>query len=209
MREHIVAVFESDASAAEALRALEGIGIPASAIRRYKSGRWDETAVGTSKLETTSTTHLSGGFWAWLFGEEHEGATSDVFSINPALSVASMDKCDDGATTDTITVPGATNAADSQERVQAMAAAGVNVIVVETLPATVAGGWHKVPLWISLNASWEVLMELVRAIERSPTRIFIDDVHFHSPVVIAHPAASPIQASTVYGFSAANAGAGT
>jgi hypothetical protein len=138
----------------------------------------------------------------------------DLAGSLPALRVASVDKRDDGGTTDTITLPGATDAvaaADLQERVQAMAAAaGVNLTAVETLPATVAGGFHKVPLRISLNASWPVLMELVRAIERSPTRIFIDDVHFHSPVVLVHPTTPPIQASMVlYGFRPANAGAGT
>jgi general secretion pathway protein M len=141
----------------------------------------------------------------------------DLAGSVPALRAASTDKRDDGASTDTITLPGATGAtgavaaADLQERVQAMAAAaGVNVTAVETLPATVAGAWHKVPQRISLNASWPVLMELVRAIERSPTRIFIDDVHFHSPVVVVRPAAPPIQASMVlYGVRPANAGAGT
>jgi hypothetical protein len=88
--------------------------------------------------------------------------------------------------------------------------ANITRILPDALPATVAGGWHKVPLRISLNASWQVLMELVHAIERSPTRIFIDDIHFLSPVVVAHPAASPIQASVVlYDFRPADAGAGT
>ena len=87
------------------------------------------------------------------------------------------------------------------------ASAGVNLTAVETLPATTAEGWHKVALRISLNASWQVLMELVGAIQRSPTRIFIDDVHFRSPVVVAHPGALPIQASMVlYGFRLADPG---
>ncbi|MDR3529055.1 MAG: type II secretion system protein GspM [Rhodopila sp.] len=138
----------------------------------------------------------------------------DLAASLPALRVASADKRDDGAATDTITLPGTTDAvaaADLQERVQAMAAAaGVNLTAVETLPASAAGGWHKVSLRISLNASWQVLMELVRAIERSPTRIFVDDVHFHSPVVVSHPAALPIQASMVlYGFRPVDGGTGT
>jgi general secretion pathway protein M len=112
-------------------------------------------------------------------------------------------------------LPGATDAvaaADLQERVQAMASsAGVNLTAAETLPPAPAGDrWHKVSLRISLNASWPVLMQLVRAIEQSPIRILIDDVHFHSAVVVAHPAAMPIQASMVlYGFRAADAGPGT
>jgi hypothetical protein len=64
MTEHIIAIFESDASAAEAARKLEGIGIPASTIRRYEAGQLHETGVETSQFETTSTTRSSGGFWA-------------------------------------------------------------------------------------------------------------------------------------------------
>ena len=129
----------------------------------------------------------------------------------PALRAASADARDNGAATGNRPLTGATDpvaAADLQERVQAMAAsAGVNLTAVETLPATTAEGWHKVALRISLNASWQVLMELLGAIQRSPTRIFIDDVHFRSPVVVAHPAALPIQASMVlYGFRLAEPG---
>jgi hypothetical protein len=138
----------------------------------------------------------------------------DLAASLPALRSASADRRDGGAATDPVILSGATDAvaaADLQERVQAMAAsAGVNLTAVETLPATAAGGWHKVALRISLNASWPVLMELIRAIARSPVRIFIDDVHFHSPVAIAHPAVLPIQASMVlYGFRVSDTAAGT
>ena len=135
----------------------------------------------------------------------------DLAASLPALRTRSADNRDDGAATEATTLPGATDpvaAADLQERVQAMAAAaGVNLTAVETLPATAEAAWHKVALRISLNAPWQVLMELVGAIERSPTRIFIDDVHFHSPVVVAHPTTLPIQASMVlYGFRLAEQG---
>lgn len=142
----------------------------------------------------------------------------DLAASLPALRSVSADRRADGAASDAATLlgtlPGATDAvaaADLQERVQAMAAAaGANLTAVETLPATAAGGWHKVGLRISLNASWPVLMELVRAIERSPARIFIDDTHFHSPVVVSRPASLPIQASMMlYGFRSTEAGSGT
>ena len=72
-------------------------------------------------------------------------------------------------------LPGASDAvaaADLQERVQQMAgAAGASVTAVETLPATVAGEWHRVLVRISLTAPWPVLMDLLRAIEQSPTGI--------------------------------------
>lgn len=138
----------------------------------------------------------------------------DLAATLPALRAASADKHGDGAEA-AIMLPGdsdAVAAADLQERVQKMAAdAGASLTAVETLPpAPTAGHWHKVALRISLNASWPVLMEMVRSIEQSPTRILIDDVHFRSPVVAAHPAVLPIQASMVlYGFRPADAGSGT
>ncbi|HQT76938.1 MAG: hypothetical protein B7Z80_10125 [Rhodospirillales bacterium 20-64-7] len=95
-------------------------------------------------------------------------------------------------------------AAGLQEAVQRMASsAGTTLTAVETLPAEADGRWHRVSLRISLNAPWPVLMELVRQVDQAPARIFIDDLHFHSPVVAVHPAAVPIQASmVVYGFRA-------
>jgi len=134
----------------------------------------------------------------------------------PALRAASLNKRGEGEAAETIMLPAGTTdavaAADLQERVQKMAtAAGVSLTAVETLPAEpTAARWHKVALRISLNASWPVLIDLMRAIEQSTTRIFIDDVHFHSPVVIAQPTVVPIQASMViYGFRPAEPGAGT
>ena len=101
-------------------------------------------------------------------------------------------------------------AANLQERVQAMAAAsGVTLTAVETLPVTVTGDWHKVALRITCNAPWPVLIGLVRAIEGSPTRIFIDDVRLHSTSIVARPVTLPIQASLlVYGFRSAAGKAG-
>jgi hypothetical protein len=139
----------------------------------------------------------------------------DLAASLPALRTASADKRGEGAEAATIMLPGdsdAVAAADLQEHVQKMAAdAGASLTAVETLPpAPAAGRWHKVTLRISLNASWPVLMALVRSIEQSPTRILIDDIHFRSPVVIARPTVMPIQASMIlYGFRPADAGPGT
>ncbi len=142
----------------------------------------------------------------------------DLVASLPALRATSSDRRADAPAPDGAAaagaLPGATDAvaaADLQERVQTMAtAAGANLTAVETLPATAAGGWHKVALRISLNASWPVLMELVRAVERSPERIFIDHAQFHSPVVVTPPGSLPIPASMVlYGFRAAEPGTGT
>ena len=113
-----------------------------------------------------------------------------------------------------IMLPGSSDAvaaADLQERIQKMAAAaGASLTAVETLPPAPTGAWHKVSLRISLNAPWPVLMQLVRSIEQSPTRILIDDVHFHSASIVTHPTVLPVQASMVlYGFRPAERGGGS
>jgi general secretion pathway protein M len=103
-------------------------------------------------------------------------------------------------------------AADLQEMVQRMAgAAGASLAAVETLPAERSGAWHKVALRINLAAPWPVLMDLLRSVEQSPTRIFVDDLHLHSPSTAgATPADVPIQASFVlYGYRQAEAGGGS
>jgi general secretion pathway protein M len=141
-----------------------------------------------------------------LLEERHALLTHmrSLASSLPALrSAATPEESTDSAT---IMLLGATDsiaAADLQERLQKMAATiGVSLTAVETLPPEQATRrFRKVALRISLTTSWPILTELIRAIEQSPTRIFIDDVHFHSPVVLAHSTALPIQASmVVYGF---------
>lgn len=137
----------------------------------------------------------------------------DMAATLPALRNASAAKAGRGSTPAAVMLPGASDAvaaADLQERIQQMAAkAGASLTAVETLPATTQGNWHKVSLRISLNAPWPVLMDLLQSIEMSPTRILVDDVHFHSATVVAHPTVMPVQASMVlYGFRPAQAGAG-
>lgn len=131
----------------------------------------------------------------------------------PALRAASAAKPGANAAAGTIMLPGGTDAvaaADLQERIQAMAAAaGASLTAVETLSPAPSGKWHKVSLRISLTASWPVLVALLRSVAQSPTRILIDDVHFHSPMLASRATAPPVQASMVlYGFRAAD-GAGT
>ncbi len=135
-----------------------------------------------------------------------------VASTLPALRTAAAEKQNQGDAADGSVLPGASDAvaaADLQQRIQAMAsAAGVNLSAVETLPATTTSKWHRVSLRISMNAPWPVLMQLMQSIETSPTRILIDDVHFHSSTLVTHPTVLPVQASmVVYGFREASQGA--
>jgi general secretion pathway protein M len=130
----------------------------------------------------------------------------------PAIRAASAHR-EDGAEDAGAMLPGSTDAlaaAALQEAVQKMAtAAGANLTAVETLPAAAAERWRKVSLRISLNAPWPVLVELMHAVEQAPNRIFIGDVHFHSPAMVTRPASLPIQASMVlYGFRPADVGPG-
>jgi len=64
MQEHIVALFETYDKAVSAAQALEGIGIPASAIRRYAAEEANRT------IRRPEHDRAGGGFWAWLLGEE-------------------------------------------------------------------------------------------------------------------------------------------
>jgi general secretion pathway protein M len=159
--------------------------------------------------------------WSWYDGremllEQRQGLLhhmQDLAASVPSLRAASEAKPGRGEGLGTIMLPGATDAvaaADLQERIQGMAsAAGASLTAVETLPATPSGKWQKVSLRISLNAPWPVLMELLRSVEQSQTRILIDDIHFHSATVASRPTVMPIQASMVlYGFRPAGTGPG-
>jgi uncharacterized protein (TIGR02271 family) len=78
MSEHIVAVFETEAAATAAIRSLENLGIPASAIRQYSGRELSETQ--DTPVEHTTTTHSSeGGFWSWLFGDEATSETTQSY----------------------------------------------------------------------------------------------------------------------------------
>jgi general secretion pathway protein M len=138
----------------------------------------------------------------------------DLAASLPAWRAASADKNAAGEANATIMLPGdsdAIAAANLQQRLQKIAAdAGASLTAVETLPPEpVSVHWHKVALRISLNASWPVLMELVRSVEESSTLILIDDARFRSPVTAAHPIVMPIQASmVVYGIRPAAGGSG-
>lgn len=139
----------------------------------------------------------------------------DLAATLPAWRTASANKQGGGVERATVMLQGdsdAVAAANLQQRVQKMALdAGASMTAVETLPPEhVADRWNKVSLRISLNASWPVLMELIRSVEESPTRILIDDVRFRSPVTAVRPTVMPIQASmVVYGFRPAARGPGT
>ena len=80
MPEVLVAVFNTEVDADEAVRALEANNLPSSAIRRYRRddpsipGRPETTqeqGVHYQSQTATADTRASGGFWSWLTGEDH------------------------------------------------------------------------------------------------------------------------------------------
>ena len=76
MSEHIVAVFDTEKAADAAARDLENAGVSASAIRRFRPdtmGATTDTSLGRT-MESPSST--SGGFWAWLLGDEPSTETT-------------------------------------------------------------------------------------------------------------------------------------
>ena len=81
MAEHIVAVFDSEGAAEAAVRDLEQAGISASAIRTYRS---TAASAGSENSGAVSPTgHSStGGFWAWLLGEEPGAETTRSLSLD-------------------------------------------------------------------------------------------------------------------------------
>ena len=100
-------------------------------------------------------------------------------------------------------------AAELQERLQSMAASvGASLTTVETIPPAIFGDFHKVPLRISLNAPWPVLIDLLRSIGDS--LIQVDEIQLQSAGMITRSLDLSIQASMlVYGFTPARAGPGT
>src|SRR5258707_573707 len=62
VQEHIVSTFDTAGAAEGAANELEEAGIPASAIRRYRAN----DSAARSEVSQPQT----GGFWAWLLGEE-------------------------------------------------------------------------------------------------------------------------------------------
>ena len=82
-------------------------------------------------------------------------------------------------------------AATLQGKVQSMAAeVGTTLTSVENLPHEAVGtAYHRIGLKISLNASWPVLIALLKAIDQASPPMLLDDVQIHGsplPMVTAN-----------------------
>jgi general secretion pathway protein M len=67
--------------------------------------------------------------------------------------------------------------ASLQERLQAMfLRTGVQLHSVETLPGEEAGAYRRIGLRVSFNASWPVLMDLLKDIHTATPSLLVDDL---------------------------------
>jgi uncharacterized protein (TIGR02271 family) len=82
MAEHIVAVFDSEGAAEAAVRDLEQAGISTSAIRRYRSTATSAGNENSGAISRATGHSSTGGFWAWLLGEEPGAETSRSLSLD-------------------------------------------------------------------------------------------------------------------------------
>ena len=82
MAEHIVAVFDSEGAAEAAVRDLEQAGIPTSAMRRYRSTATSAGNENSGAISPTTGHSSTGGFWAWLLGEEPGAETTRSLSLD-------------------------------------------------------------------------------------------------------------------------------
>jgi uncharacterized protein (TIGR02271 family) len=82
MAEHIVAVFDSEGAAEAAVRDLEQAGISTSAIRRYRSTDASAGNENSGAISPTMGHSSTGGFWAWLLGEEPGAETTRSLSLD-------------------------------------------------------------------------------------------------------------------------------
>ncbi len=98
-------------------------------------------------------------------------------------------------------------AASLQQLVQDMAArAGANLSSAETLPAAQAGGYRRIGLHISLNASWPVLVGLMQAVEQASPRMLIDDLQLRAMRSVSPTPDPALEAGlTVFAFRAGTA----
>jgi uncharacterized protein (TIGR02271 family) len=71
MTEHIVAIYDSDASADAAARDLAQAGVVGDSVRRYRPEASSYNRDAARELQPQPrTTGSAGGFWSWLLGEE-------------------------------------------------------------------------------------------------------------------------------------------
>jgi general secretion pathway protein M len=100
-------------------------------------------------------------------------------------------------------------AATLQNRVQDMAGtAGTTLVSVENLPVEAVGtAYHRIGLKISLNASWPVLIALLKSVEQATPPMLVDDVQIHgSPLPMLNQNRGLEANFTIYALRAGSAG---
>jgi len=107
---------------------------------------------------------------------------------------------------------GATDAIASahlQELVQAMAGqAGAVISSMETLPVENGGGYHRLALRVTLDATWPRLTALLQATQTAAPQLLISDLHVASTRLGSQATAVPLNANiTVIAFRLDNGAA--
>lgn len=95
--------------------------------------------------------------------------------------------------------------ADLQSRLQALARhAGASLDSAAMLPAKQHGALRRIAMRVSVTATWNVLVALLRSIETAHPRMVVDTISITSPSQIDPKKDVPVQASlSVIGFRAA------
>lgn len=100
-------------------------------------------------------------------------------------------------------------AADLQQRVQEMASrVGAALSSTEVLSTVQLGGYRRIGLRVSTNATWATLVQLLQSIGQTAPRMLVDDLQLRGQRLVAPLPDPPLDASfTVMAFRAAAASA--
>ncbi len=97
-------------------------------------------------------------------------------------------------------------AATLQGSMETMAAhVGARLTSAEALPAEPAGGYRRLALRVTVDATWPVLVGLLQAVEQATPRMFIDDLQLHATPAARTTRELPLDiAFTLLAFRAAD-----
>jgi hypothetical protein len=135
---------------------------------------------------------------------------ADLAGSLPELQRAAEAQTSDAAPT-SATLEGASDslaAASLQGLVEGMAnTAGAHVTSTEALPAEQVGGYRRIALRLTVDASWPVLVRMLQAVERAAPRMFVDELQIHAQPAAEKLREPPLDISfLVLAFRAATAG---
>jgi hypothetical protein len=110
-------------------------------------------------------------------------------------------------------LPGSSDAlaaAGLQQKLDAAAKiSGLRIGSEEIIPAQASGSFRKIAVRVTINAPWQDLVNLLRAVAEADSPMVVDDLMLRGPVSNEHDLALPVDASfTVSSLRAAEATSG-